>query len=149
MSIEITKIIEFVARHGYTLIFFWVLAEQVAQVRPLQGGSRLMAAHAKPASVRYLNSRFREPFAEQFLMDDLYAFESSRRRARNRGFRPRKALGLPRVAIGGITPDNGGPLIDAGADYLAVISAVFGDPDVRGAASRYAHLITSHREMSR
>jgi membrane protein DedA with SNARE-associated domain len=28
MSIEITRIIEFVARHGYTLIFFWVLAEQ-------------------------------------------------------------------------------------------------------------------------
>lgn len=54
------------------------------------------------------------------------------------------ALGLPRVAIGGITPDNGGPLIDAGADYLAVISAVFGDPDVRGAAARFAHLFTSH-----
>jgi membrane protein DedA with SNARE-associated domain len=30
MSIEIIKIIEFVARHGYTLIFFWVLAEQAA-----------------------------------------------------------------------------------------------------------------------
>jgi thiamine-phosphate pyrophosphorylase len=54
------------------------------------------------------------------------------------------ALGLPRVAIGGITPDNGGPLIDAGADYLAVISAVFGDPDVRGAATRFAQLFSSH-----
>ncbi|WP_114241806.1 thiamine phosphate synthase [Dyella sp. C9] len=54
------------------------------------------------------------------------------------------ALGLPRVAIGGITPDNGGPLIDAGADYLAVISAVFGDPDVRGAAARFAQLFHSH-----
>ena len=54
------------------------------------------------------------------------------------------ALGLPRVAIGGITPDNGGSLIDAGADYLAVISAVFGDPDVRGAAARFAHLFTTH-----
>jgi len=54
------------------------------------------------------------------------------------------ALGLPRVAIGGITPDNGGPLIDAGADYLAVISAVFGNPDVRGAAARFAQLFTSH-----
>jgi thiamine-phosphate pyrophosphorylase len=53
------------------------------------------------------------------------------------------ALGLPRVAIGGITPDNGGPLIDAGADYLAVISAVFGDPDVRGAAKRFADLFSS------
>lgn len=54
------------------------------------------------------------------------------------------ALGVPRVAIGGITPDNGGSLIDAGADYLAVISAVFGDPDVRGAAERFAQLFTSH-----
>lgn len=54
------------------------------------------------------------------------------------------ALGLPRVAIGGITPDNGGPLIDAGADYLAVISAVFGDPDVQSAAARFANLFTSH-----
>ncbi|WP_239945841.1 thiamine phosphate synthase [Dyella terrae] len=53
-------------------------------------------------------------------------------------------LGVPRVAIGGITPDNGGSLIDAGADYLAVISAVFGDPDVRGAAERFAQLFTSH-----
>ena len=33
------------------------------------------------------------------------------------------ALGLPRVAIGGITPDNAQPLIDAGADYVAAISA--------------------------
>ncbi|HET6555119.1 MAG TPA: thiamine phosphate synthase [Dyella sp.] len=53
-------------------------------------------------------------------------------------------LGLPRVAIGGITPDNGSLLIDAGADYLAVISAVFGDPDVRGAATRFTQLFTSY-----
>lgn len=54
------------------------------------------------------------------------------------------ALGVPRVAIGGITPDNGGSLVDAGADYLAVISAVFSDPDVRGAAARFAQLFPSH-----
>lgn len=30
MHTEISDIIEFVARHGYTLIFFWVLAEQAA-----------------------------------------------------------------------------------------------------------------------
>jgi thiamine-phosphate pyrophosphorylase len=53
-------------------------------------------------------------------------------------------LGVPRVAIGGITPDNGGSLIDAGADFLAVISAVFGDADVRGAAAQFAQLFTSH-----
>lgn len=57
-------------------------------------------------------------------------------------------LGLPRVAIGGITPDNGGALIDAGADLLAVISGVFGAADVRGAARRYADLFESTRRPS-
>ncbi len=58
------------------------------------------------------------------------------------------ALGLPRVAIGGITPDNGGALIDAGADLLAVISGVFGAADVRAAARRYADLFESMRGAS-
>jgi thiamine-phosphate pyrophosphorylase len=66
------------------------------------------------------------------------------RRAPFELLRQTAALRLPRVAIGGITPDNGGSLIDAGADYLAVISAVFGDPDVRGAARRFTDLFTSH-----
>ena len=37
---------------------------------------------------------------------------------------------IPCVAIGGITPDNAKPLIDAGADFLAVCQAVWskGDP---------------------
>ncbi len=39
------------------------------------------------------------------------------------------ALGVPRVAIGGLTPDNVGPLIDAGADLVAVVSGVFAAPD--------------------
>ncbi|HXH02278.1 MAG TPA: thiamine phosphate synthase [Candidatus Competibacteraceae bacterium] len=47
---------------------------------------------------------------------------------------------LPLVAIGGITPDNGAELIAAGADNLAVISGVFGQPDVAAAAHRYAVL---------
>jgi thiamine-phosphate pyrophosphorylase len=50
------------------------------------------------------------------------------------------ALGVPRVAIGGITPDNGTSLVEAGADYLAVISAVFGAADVHAAAQRFTHL---------
>ncbi|MFK2878538.1 thiamine phosphate synthase [Rhodanobacter hydrolyticus] len=49
-------------------------------------------------------------------------------------------LGVPRVAIGGITPDNAPSLVDAGADFLAVISAVFAMPDVCAAAQRFAHL---------
>jgi thiamine-phosphate pyrophosphorylase len=49
-------------------------------------------------------------------------------------------LGVPRVAIGGITPDNARPLIDAGADLVAVITAVFGARDVRAAAHRFQTL---------
>lgn len=44
-------------------------------------------------------------------------------------------LGVPRVAIGGITPDNARPLVESGADLLAVISGVFDAPDP-GAATR-------------
>ena len=35
---------------------------------------------------------------------------------------------IPCVAIGGITPDNAKPLIDAGADFLAVSGAVWNHP---------------------
>lgn len=52
----------------------------------------------------------------------------------------RGALGIPVVAIGGITPDNGAMLLDAGADLLAVIDAVFAQSDVRAAAARIAEL---------
>ena len=38
-------------------------------------------------------------------------------------------LGLPLVAIGGITPDNARQVIAAGADYVAAIAAVFNSPD--------------------
>ena len=43
-------------------------------------------------------------------------------------------LGLPRVAIGGITPDNARGLVEAGADLLAVIGGVFDSPDPVAAA---------------
>lgn len=58
------------------------------------------------------------------------------------------ALGAPRVAIGGITPENGWLLIDAGADYLAAISAVFGSADPTAAARRIAHLFSPERALS-
>ncbi|MCI4568247.1 thiamine phosphate synthase [Lysobacter sp. CFH 32150] len=47
---------------------------------------------------------------------------------------------LPRVAIGGITPDNARPLIAAGADLIAVISGVFDAPDPIHAARAYRAL---------
>ena len=52
----------------------------------------------------------------------------------------KKKLRIPVVAIGGITPENGGSLIAAGADALAVIEGVFGQTDIRAAAERYASL---------
>ncbi|MDE0933196.1 MAG: thiamine phosphate synthase [Novosphingopyxis baekryungensis] len=41
---------------------------------------------------------------------------------------------IPCVAIGGITPDNAAPLIDAGADFLAVSGAVWNHADGPAAA---------------
>lgn len=58
------------------------------------------------------------------------------------------AFGVPRVAIGGITPDNGASLVAAGADFLAVVSAVFAAQDIRAAARRFADLYSSHRESA-
>lgn len=62
--------------------------------------------------------------------------------------REARTFGRPLVAIGGITPDNGGPLIEAGADYLAVIAAVFGAADVRAAARRFADLFVRTQRHS-
>ena len=52
-------------------------------------------------------------------------------------------LGVPRVAIGGITPDNMGPLVAAGADLVAVIGGVFeaADPVAAAIAYRQAFVI--------
>jgi thiamine-phosphate pyrophosphorylase len=64
------------------------------------------------------------------------------RRATVELLRSARALGLPLVAIGGITPDNARPLIEAGADFVAVVSGVFGQPDPQSAARCYADLFT-------
>jgi thiamine-phosphate pyrophosphorylase len=53
------------------------------------------------------------------------------------------ALGIPRVAIGGITPDNGALLVEEGADYLGAISSLFGAVDVRATAQHFARLYSS------
>lgn len=52
----------------------------------------------------------------------------------------RTQLQIPIVAIGGITPENGAALIEAGADMLAVIEGVFAQPDIQAATQRYAKL---------
>lgn len=50
---------------------------------------------------------------------------------------------LPCVAIGGITPGNCAPLVRAGADFLAVVSAVWGCPE--GAASGVRAMLDAMR----
>jgi thiamine-phosphate pyrophosphorylase len=52
-------------------------------------------------------------------------------------------LGIARVAIGGITPDNGRLLVDAGADFIATVSAIYGAHDTRAAAANMAALFTA------
>lgn len=49
-------------------------------------------------------------------------------------------LSIPVVAIGGITPDNAAPLIDAGVDMLAVVHGIFGQVDPEQAARHYTQL---------
>lgn len=49
-----------------------------------------------------------------------------------------RSLGVPVVAIGGIDASNAGALVAAGADSVAVISAVFAVADVRRAAQAIA-----------
>lgn len=45
---------------------------------------------------------------------------------------------IPCVAIGGITPANAQPLVDAGADFLAVCKAVWEADDIFAAVSAFA-----------
>lgn len=47
---------------------------------------------------------------------------------------------IPCVAIGGITPDNAGPLVRAGADFLAVCQAVWGSADPAAAVASFGDL---------
>jgi thiamine-phosphate pyrophosphorylase len=49
---------------------------------------------------------------------------------------------IPCVAIGGITPDNAKPLVDAGADFLAVSQAVWGKDDAAAAVKAFAEVLT-------
>ena len=48
---------------------------------------------------------------------------------------------IPCVAIGGITPDNAQPLLDAGADFIAVCRAVWGQDDPGAAVARFNQVL--------
>jgi thiamine-phosphate pyrophosphorylase len=53
----------------------------------------------------------------------------------------KKNVSVPVVAIGGINEDNVANVIKAGADAVAVISAVLGADDVKKASSRLTAII--------
>ena len=50
----------------------------------------------------------------------------------------KRRTGLPVVAIGGITVDNAPQLVAAGADSVAVITALFGAPDITATARQFS-----------
>jgi thiamine-phosphate pyrophosphorylase len=49
---------------------------------------------------------------------------------------------IPCVAIGGIAPDNARPLVEAGADFLAVCQAVWGKEDPAAAVRAFEEALT-------
>jgi len=57
-----------------------------------------------------------------------------------------QVIHIPIVAIGGITLASAPPLLDAGADSLAVLSALFEAPDIRAAAHELNQLFEAEPE---
>jgi len=57
----------------------------------------------------------------------------------------RQKFNCPIVAIGGITPENGATLLEAGADCLAAIHGVFAHDEVKAAAEQYTHLFNEKK----
>jgi thiamine-phosphate pyrophosphorylase len=58
-----------------------------------------------------------------------------------------RLIRIPIVAIGGITPANAPQLLDAGADSVAVLSALFDAPDIRAAAHALNQLFETESEQ--
>lgn len=48
---------------------------------------------------------------------------------------------MPSVAIGGITPGNAAPLVAAGADFIAVMNAVWGSDDPAAAVAAFEDVL--------
>ena len=63
--------------------------------------------------------------------------KATTRRATPQLLRDAQPLGVPLAAIGGITPANACPLVEAGADLIAVVSGVFDAADPLGAIRAY------------
>ena len=52
---------------------------------------------------------------------------------------------IPCVAIGGISPENAAPLVEAGADFLAVCQAVWSSDDPSKVVAEFNDLLTNPR----
>jgi thiamine-phosphate pyrophosphorylase len=59
----------------------------------------------------------------------------------------RHHVSVPVIAIGGINRDNVSDIIRAGADGVAVISAVVGSPDITKAARELKNLVSESKEQ--
>lgn len=60
----------------------------------------------------------------------------------------RPEIPVPLVAIGGINADNAAPVVEAGADAVAVISAVCAAPDPEAATRRLIERLDAARQSS-
>jgi thiamine-phosphate pyrophosphorylase len=60
----------------------------------------------------------------------------------------RGEIRVPLIGIGGITPDNVSEVIQAGADGVAVISAVCAAPDPKAAAAGFLTQIRAARDLT-
>jgi thiamine-phosphate pyrophosphorylase len=54
-------------------------------------------------------------------------------------------LSIPIVAIGGITPENAAPVIQAGADMVAMIQGLFAQEDIQHTAHHITQLFEKYR----
>jgi thiamine-phosphate pyrophosphorylase len=96
-------------------------------------GDLARARHAEQAGASYV--AFGSFFASQVKPDAARPSIELLREAR-------AVLRLPIVAIGGITAANAGALIEAGADAVAVISALFHAADTRAAARAFGNVLS-------
>jgi thiamine-phosphate pyrophosphorylase len=55
------------------------------------------------------------------------------------------AVRIPVVGIGGIKAENAAPVIQAGADGVAVITGIVGAPEIAAAAARLLEAVRSAR----
>lgn len=97
--------------------------------------SRAQAAQAAGASYVAFGRFFASQVKPEAVSADVTLLQTARRQIK-----------LPMVAIGGITVSNGAQLLHAGADALAVISAVFGAADPGRATQEFIDLIKASQK---